>query len=87
MTDLIQIGLITLELGVILFIGFAGAKVLKRIHIPQVLGFILMGLIIGLPNRYIWKNGMSKIFITKDIYFWQFGKQVNFISYDFPDFI
>ena len=57
-----EVGLIILELGGILVLGFVGAHFLKKIHIPQVLGFILMGLLIGLPNRY-WKEFISYEFI------------------------
>ncbi|NPD88967.1 MAG: cation:proton antiporter [Asgard group archaeon] len=48
-----QIGYLIMSLGAILVAGFIGAHFLKKIHIPQVLGFILMGIILGLPNRYI----------------------------------
>ena len=83
MVDITQTGLIILELGSILVVGFLGARILKKIHIPQVLGFIVMGFIIGLPNRYIWRNGNVKNFITPDFYFWQFGGTSHVISYDF----
>lgn len=58
-----DLGLIILELGAILILGFAGAHLLKKIHIPQVLGFILSGFIIGLPNRY-WREFLSYDFIN-----------------------
>ena len=83
MIDIAQSGLIILELGAILVLGFIGARILKRIHIPQVLGFILMGLIIGLPNRYIWRSGFTRNYITEDIFFWQIGGKFHLISYEF----
>lgn len=59
MTDL---GLIILELSSILIFGFVGAHLFKKIHVPQVLGFILSGFIIGLPNWYF-KEFISYDFI------------------------
>jgi Kef-type K+ transport system membrane component KefB len=53
MMPLAEIGYLIMSFGAILVIGFVGAHFLKKIHIPQVLGFILMGIILGLPNRYI----------------------------------
>ncbi|MCG3227223.1 MAG: cation:proton antiporter [Candidatus Heimdallarchaeota archaeon] len=53
MMPLTQIGYVIMSFGGILVVGFIGAKILKRINIPQVLGFILMGILLGLPNRYI----------------------------------
>ena len=61
---MIDLGLIILELGSILVFGFLGAYLFKKIHIPQVLGFILSGFIIGLPNRY-YKEFLSYDFIEK----------------------
>ncbi len=61
MTDL---GLIILELGSILVFGFLGAHLFKKIRIPQVLGFIISGFIIGLPNRYL-REFVSYDFIEK----------------------
>ncbi len=83
MVDIAQTGLLILELGSILVVGFIGANLLKKIHIPQVLGFILMGFVIGLPNRYIWKSAFTKIQIAQDISFWQFGGKAHLISYYF----
>ena len=53
MIPLTQIGYIIMSFGAILVIGFIGARILKRINIPQVLGFIIMGILLGLPNRYV----------------------------------
>ena len=83
MVDIAQTGLLILELGSILVLGFIGAKILKRIQIPQVLGFIVMGFILGLPNRYLWRNANFKNYISPDYYFWQFGGQAHLISYEF----
>ena len=58
----ITVGLIILEIGAILVLGFAGAFLMKKIHVPQVLGFILSGFIIGLPNRY-WQSFISESFL------------------------
>ncbi|MCK4896061.1 MAG: cation:proton antiporter, partial [Candidatus Heimdallarchaeota archaeon] len=58
----INVGLIIVEIGSILVLGFAGAFLLKKIHVPQVLGFILTGFIIGLPNRY-WQSFISESFL------------------------
>ncbi|MCG3260057.1 MAG: hypothetical protein H7644_09935 [Candidatus Heimdallarchaeota archaeon] len=58
-----ELGLIILEMGAILIFGFAGAHLLKKIHVPQVLGFILSGFIIGLLNRY-WREFLSYDFIN-----------------------
>ncbi|MHA2369994.1 MAG: hypothetical protein ACXADX_14345, partial [Candidatus Hodarchaeales archaeon] len=37
-----------IELGAILFLGIFGALILKKYGIPQVLGLLLMGLMIGI---------------------------------------
>jgi len=58
----INVGLIIVEIGSILVVGFAGAYLLKKIHVPQVLGFILSGFLIGLPNRY-WQSFISESFL------------------------
>ncbi|MFW9998221.1 MAG: cation:proton antiporter [Candidatus Odinarchaeota archaeon] len=42
---------IILELGVILVLGFVGAYILKKYGIPQVLGFILSGMVLGILNN------------------------------------
>ncbi|MHA1224800.1 MAG: hypothetical protein ACTSP3_16405 [Candidatus Heimdallarchaeaceae archaeon] len=44
---MIEINLIIVELGAILVVGFLGSYLLKKFRIPQVLGFILSGLVIG----------------------------------------
>ena len=46
-----ELGLVLTQIGLVLVIGLVGAKILKRLHIPQVLGFILIGLITGIINR------------------------------------
>ncbi|MFX0114044.1 MAG: hypothetical protein ACFFB3_05820, partial [Candidatus Hodarchaeota archaeon] len=42
-----------LELGVILFLGIFGALVLKKYGLPQVLGLLLMGIVIGLTFDFL----------------------------------
>ena len=47
-----EIGLYILEIGSILVIGFIGTFLFRKLKIPQVLGYIIIGILIGLPNRY-----------------------------------
>ncbi|MHA1827893.1 MAG: hypothetical protein ACTSX6_04515, partial [Candidatus Heimdallarchaeaceae archaeon] len=49
---MIEINLIIVELGAILVVGFLGSYLLKKFRIPQVLGFILSGLVIGVFHYY-----------------------------------
>ncbi|MHA1668276.1 MAG: hypothetical protein ACTSUR_06415 [Candidatus Heimdallarchaeaceae archaeon] len=58
MYDLTQIGLYIFEIEPILVVGLIGAHFLKKIHVPHVLGFILIGLILGLLNRF-WERSHS----------------------------
>ena len=48
-----NIGVMLTEIGVILIIGLLGTRVLKKLHIPKVLGFIIIGYLIGVVNRSI----------------------------------
>jgi len=50
---MVEAEIIQLEVGIILVIGFLGAIILRRIGVPQVLGFILSGIVIGLADKYI----------------------------------
>lgn len=47
-----EIGLYILEIGSVLVVGFISAFFFKKLRIPQVLGYILVGVLIGIPNRY-----------------------------------
>ncbi|MHA1169746.1 MAG: cation:proton antiporter [Candidatus Hodarchaeales archaeon] len=46
-----SIGIVIVELGLILVLGFIGAMLLKKYGIPQVLGFILSGMALGMLNN------------------------------------
>lgn len=48
-----EIGVMLSEIGLILVVGLLGTRVLKKLHIPKVLGFIIIGYLIGLVNRSI----------------------------------
>ncbi|MHA1211729.1 MAG: cation:proton antiporter [Candidatus Heimdallarchaeota archaeon] len=48
-----EIGVMLSEIGLILIVGLLGTRVLKKLHIPKVLGFIIIGYLIGLVNRSI----------------------------------
>lgn len=45
--------LFTIEVGLILVLGFLGAFILKKMGIPQVLGLILSGILLGTLNNQI----------------------------------
>ncbi len=45
-------GIILVDLGSILVFGFIGAHLLKKYGIPQVLGYIVSGLLLGIANQY-----------------------------------
>ncbi len=47
-----EIGLIILQIGSVLVVGFISTFLFKKLKIPQVLGFIIVGILISLPNRY-----------------------------------
>ena len=51
----VEIGLFVLEIGSILLIGFISTFLFRKLKIPQVLGYIIVGIIIGLPNRYLFE--------------------------------
>jgi Kef-type K+ transport system membrane component KefB len=48
-----EIGVMLSEIGLILIVGLLGTRVLKKLHIPKVLGFIIIGYLIGFVNRSI----------------------------------
>lgn len=45
-----EFGLLLIEWGLVLVLGFAGAQLLKKLGVPQVLGFLVSGIIFGLMN-------------------------------------
>ncbi len=47
-----EMGLIILQIGSILVVGFISAFLFKKLKIPQVLGFIIVGILISIPNMY-----------------------------------
>ncbi|MFA7384879.1 MAG: cation:proton antiporter [Bacilli bacterium] len=67
------INTIILKLGVVLFIGFVGSLIARKLKLPNVSGFLVLGLLLGPSLGLIFKGYGG--FITKTE-----NEQLNFIS-------